>query len=141
MRLLYGKGDPDRTIDYCETDMDPGLYPDLHGRVNVILTHPFARDTACVLHRNLAVPAGKDTTLRLTVGHHPDGDWDLVVRADMPELLRQEVGRVTGTNGWLDIAVDLTPYAGRTVLLEICNQPTGWAWEAGYWSRIAVESE
>jgi len=31
--------------------------------------------------------------------------------------------------------------AGKKVKLEVINQPSGWAFEAAYWARIAVESK
>jgi hypothetical protein len=86
-------------------------------------------------------PAGKKTMLRLTVGHHPDGDWDLVVRADERTLLSKTVGKATTGDGWLDVSVDVSKYAGKSVLVELENKPTGWFCEAGYWAKIAIESE
>jgi hypothetical protein len=132
---------PGWSIAQCGTDMDPGLRAEEHGRTNVLVTHPLDKGTPCVLSRKVEIPAGKKTTLKLTVGHHPDGDWDLVVRADMRELLRKTVGKGTATNGWLDVGVDFSEYAGKTVLIELYNQPTGWQWEAGYWAGIKLESQ
>ena len=132
---------PGWTIDHCGTDMDPGLRAQERGKQNVLVTHPLDQDTACVLSRKVEIPAGKKTALALTVGHHPDGDWDLVVRADMQEILRKTVGKTTATNGWLEVTVDLSQYAGKSILLELVNKPTGWAWEAGYWARISVETK
>jgi hypothetical protein len=120
--------------------MDPGLRAEEHGRKNVLVTHPLDKETACVLSRKVEIPAGRKTALKLTVGHHPDGDWDLVVRADMRELVRKTVGKNTATSGWLDVSVDFSEYAGKTVLIELYNQPTGWSWEAGYWAEIKLES-
>ncbi len=120
--------------------MDPGFRDEERGRKNVLVTHPLDEDTACVLSREVEIPTGKKTILKLTVGHHPRGDWDLVVRVDMRELLRKTVGRATARNGWLDVSIDLTPYAGSEILIELCNQPTGWSWEAAYWDKIAIES-
>ncbi len=132
---------PGWTIAKCGPDMDPGLREEALGRKNVLVTHPLDKDTACVLSTKLDVPAGKATTLKLTVGRHPDGDWELIVRADGKELLRKTIGKDTATAGWTDVAVDLSPLAGKTVALELVNQPNGWAWEAGYWAKIAVESK
>jgi len=132
---------PDWVVDKCGTDMDPGLRAKERGRMNVLVTHPFDHDTPCVLRHWTRVPAGKETTLALTVGHHPNGNWDLVVRGDGQELLRRTIGESTTTDGWLDINVDLSRYAGKDVWLELHNQPTGWSWEAAYWAKIAVESE
>ena len=132
---------PGWTLAKCGSDMSPGLQAQALGRKNVLLTHPLDKTTACILSRKLDVPAAKKTTLALTVGHHPKGDWDLIVRADGKELLRKSIGKETATGGWLDLSVDLTPFAGKTVALELLNQPTGWAFEGAYWAKIAVESE
>jgi len=26
-------------------------------------------------------------------------------------------------------------------VIELYNQPTGWAWETGYWARISIETD
>ncbi|MCL5269893.1 MAG: ADP-ribosylglycohydrolase family protein [bacterium] len=141
IRKAVEKFAPGWTISHCGADMDPGLHAQALGRRNVLLTHPLDQETPCVLSRKVDVPPGKKTALRLTVGHHPKGDWNLVVRADMRELLRRTVGQSTAPDGWMDVAVDLTEYAGKTVLIELYNQPTGWSWEGGYWAKIAIEAE
>ena len=132
---------PGWQIANCGTDMNPGLRAEEQGRKNVLVTHPLDRQTGCVLTRSVEIPAGKDTELCLTVGHHPQGDWDLIVRADGKPLLRQPIDKTTAPAGWTDVLVDLSPLAGRTVKLELVNQPTGWAWEAGYWASIRITTE
>ena len=132
---------PGWRIARCGPDMQPGLYPEWNGRKNVLVTHPLERGVACVLSRKLKIPAGLSAKLLLTVGHHPSGDWDLIVRADRQELLRQTVGKDTAVGGWLDVPVDLSAFAGRTITLELVNEPTGWMCEAGYWARIEVATE
>jgi len=142
LRKAVHKLAPGWSIANCGVEMEPGLRDEELGRKNVLVTHPLNKDTACVLSRMADIPAGKKTTLKLTVGHHPGGDWDLVVRADARELLRKTVGETTTTNGWLDVSVDLSKYQGKSILLELYNQPTGeWCWEGGYWARISVETE
>ncbi len=127
-------------ISRCGRDMQPGLYPEWNGRKNVFVTHPLERGVACVLSRSVKLPAGRGSALRLTVGHHPNGDWDLIVRADGSQLLRRKVGKDTAPGGWLDVSVDLGAYAGKTVNIELVNEPTDWMCEAGYWARIEVAS-
>ena len=107
----------------------------------MIATYPKEERVPCVLSRKVDIPAGKRTMLKLTVGHHPLGDWDLVVKADGKELLRKPVGKTTATNGWLDVAVDLSEYKGKSILLELLNQPTDWNFENGYWEKILIESK
>lgn len=130
---------PGWTLQDCGEDMEPGLREYWNGRRNVFVTHPLNRHTACRIVRAVRLPMGGRVTLRLTVGHHPLGDWTLVVRANGEELLRQTVGRETARDGWLDVSVDLSPYAGQEVHLELHNEPSGWSWEAGYWGKIELE--
>ena len=133
---------PGWTLSNCGQDMGaPALLDSFGGRKSVLITHPLNKDTADTLSRQLAVPADKKTTLRLVVGHFPQGDWLLQVKADGKVLAEKTVGAETAPDTWLSIDVDLSLYAGKTVALELVNQPTGWAWEAAYWAQVAVVSE
>ena len=132
---------PGWKIDKCGSDMNPGLRAEWAGRKNVLATHPLDRETGCVLSRTMAVPAGKKTMLRIVVGHDPQGDFDLIVRADGRQLLRRTVGPKTTQAHWLTETVDLSGYAGKSVKLELLNEPNGWSYEAAYWAEIAVRSE
>jgi hypothetical protein len=136
----FEKWAPGWKIANCGPDMEPGLRAEFGGKKNVFLTHPLDKDTGCTLSRKVEVPAGKKTVLRLVVGHHPQGDWTLVVKADGKELAKKKVGKDTATGGWLNVEVDLSPLAGKTVALELVNQPDGWAFEGGYWAELAIES-
>jgi hypothetical protein len=125
----------------CGQDMNPGLREEEMGKTNVLVTHPLDRDTGCRLLRQVKLPAGKKTVLQLTVGHHPEGDWDLIVLANGKELVRKTVGEETATDGWMQTKVDLSDLAGKKVKLELINQATGWRFEAGYWAQISLISQ
>jgi len=125
----------------CGSEMDPGLRADERGHKNVLVTHPLDKETPCVLSRKVEIPAGKKTSIKLMVGRHSAGDWDLVVRADMRELLRKSIDKTTAPNGWLDVSVDLSEYQGKSVLMELYNQPSGWCNEAAYWEKISIITE
>jgi len=132
---------PGWQIENCGPDMDPGLREEWQGRKNVFVSHPLDPQTGCVLSRTINVPGGQTTQLRLIVGHDPQGDFDLIVRVAGEERLRTPVSARTATDGhWLPVTVDLTPFAGKTVKVELVNEPTGWAYEAAYWAEIAIES-
>ena len=82
------------------------------------------------------------------MGHHPvdaqqtfEGDWELLVKADGKELLKTIVGKEAAKDSWMEIVVDLTDYAGKTVKLELVNQSNNWAWEAAYWGKIKLISK
>ena len=124
----------------CGADMAPGPRAQLNGRKNVFVTHPLCEQIPCILEKTISVPAGKRSALKLVVGHHPLGDWLLIVRGDGKDLFRSPVGSDTAKNGWLDVTLDLSTYAGRDVRIELLNQATGWNKEAAYWARIDVET-
>jgi hypothetical protein len=129
---------PGWKIQNCGTEMNPGFRAEWQGKKNVLATHPLDQNTACVLTKTVAIPSGKPV-LHIVVGHDPQGDFDLVVRADGKELLRKPVTAKTATDHWLTQDIDLSAYAGKTVKLELVNQPSGWSYEAAYWAEIRVQ--
>lgn len=111
------------------------------GKSNVLRTHPIDRDVPCVLESTVVIPPGKRTRLEFEVAHDPRGDWRLVVKANGKTLHEETVGPSTTREGWKKVSLDLTPFAGQSVRLELLNQANGWSWEFGYWGRIQVVSE
>jgi len=109
---------PGWKVTDCGPEMDPGLRAEWAGRKNVLVTHPLDRQTGCVLSRKIEVTAGKKTTLHIVVGHDPQGDFDLIVRADGRQLARKPVNPQTATDHWLALDVDLSSFAGKQVILE-----------------------
>jgi len=124
----------------CGEEMDPGLRKELRGRRNVLVTHPLNPEIGCVISRTVELPANTETALKLVVGHDPRGDWDLIVKVDDTQLLRKTIGPETTTVGWADVVVDLSPYAGQTVRIDLVNEPTGWDYEAAFWGQISLSS-
>lgn len=109
------------------------------GRSGVFETHPPTRDKPASLERTIEVPAGKKTSLSLWVAPHAQGDWELRVLADGKLLHTQAVS--PPNSGWKQATVDLTPLAGKKIVLRLENAATDWAWEFGYWSDVVVKSE
>ena len=122
--------------------MSPGLYDELFGKKKILLTHPLKKKTDCMLSKKIKIPEAKQTTLELVVGHNPLGDWVLIVKADNKELLNKPVGKEMATkDNWMDVSVNLTEYAGKTVNLQLVNQSSGWNHEAGFWNQIKLVSK
>ncbi len=122
--------------------INPGLC-DHNGKANVFVTYPKDRETPTVLSTTVAISAGKTTHLHVVVGHYPEGDFDLVLRVNDQQTLRQPIGKATSDQGWVTIDHDLTSLAGQTVKIELVNQPTDWTsqGEAAYWAVIELTSE
>lgn len=129
---------PGWKVAQCGEEMNPGLREELRGRTNVLVTHPLNPEIGCIISRTVKLPMNEDTTLKLVVGHDPRGDWDLIVKVDGTELLRKTIGPETTTVGWTEVAVDLSRFAGRSVKIELVNEPTDWRYEAGHWAEIAL---
>ena len=132
---------PGWQIRDCGEEMNPGLRDEFGGKKNIFVTHPLDKKTGCTLNKAIDVPAGKKTSLHLVVAHDPQGDFDLIVRADGKELLRKSVDAKTAPDLWLTEDVDLSGYVGKSVQVELINQPSGWFNEAAYWAEISVESK
>ncbi len=132
---------PGWSVAKCGHDMNPGLREEHAGRKNVLMTHPLNRTVPCVLSKTVAVPAGKKTKLSFWAGHHPGGEWDLIVKVNGDELIKRVIGDKTATNNWTFVEADLSKYAGKDAKIELFNQASGWAWEAGYWDSIQIVSQ
>jgi putative membrane-bound dehydrogenase-like protein len=118
-----------------------GLVPDHLGRL-AVRTHPLNRTTPCVLYGEFDLPAGKKSTLRVTVSHDPRGDWTLIAKVNgQPQIKGQVIGKDTTTDGWVTHVVDLSRFAGTRVRIELLNQPSDWSWEFGYWGSVQIRSE
>jgi putative membrane-bound dehydrogenase-like protein len=109
-------------------------------RSTVVRTHPVNQNEPCVLFGEFEIPSGRKTWLLIDVAHHPDGDWKLIVKANGKQLLADVIGG-PATQGWQSYRVDLSPYAGQTIKLELENRATGWKNEFGYWGLVRVASE
>ncbi|MEK7707208.1 MAG: ADP-ribosylglycohydrolase family protein [Verrucomicrobiota bacterium] len=132
---------PGWKIADCGDEMNPGLRAEWGGRKNVLVTHPLDPETACKLTRAFDVPSGGKTTLRVVVGHDPQGDFELIIRVNGKGVVQKPVSQATATGDpWLTEEVDLSSFAGKTVKLELIHQPTGWSYEAAYWAEIALAS-
>ncbi len=117
------------------------LLSEYRGRATVVRTHPVSESQPCVLASDVELLAGKKSKLLLSVGCHDDGDWQLIVRANGEVLLDTTIGPDTTVEGWIELTVDLSKYAGQSVKLELLNAADDWNQEWGYWGRAAVVSE
>ena len=108
-----------------------------------VQTHPKDRNTPCTLQtRAVDVPQDRKTTLKARVSHHPHGDWQLRVLANGKVIADQIVGPDTvGKDEWLNVAVDLSPFAGKRIRLTLENKANNWANEWAYWNKVEIVRE
>jgi hypothetical protein len=89
----------------------------------------------------VSIPADKHTELKLAVSHHPQSDWQLIVLANGEKLHDSLIAANTTQEGWAEITVDLSRFAGHNILLEVHNHPNNWAGEFAYWGTVEVVSQ
>ncbi len=157
---------PGWSLSYCNTQGNLGLLREARGRTNVFATLPFDNCTPCVLSRKIEIMTGKKTVLKLSVADHArNGEWLLTVQVDGKKFYQQFIGKdvegdlarkiITsakaedyrkqiagkgpGPDGWTEVEVDLSSFAGKTILLELGNGPTdGYHDETAYWGKIEI---
>ncbi len=118
------------------------VHHDSFRNASAVQTHPLDRETPSSLHREIQIPQDKVTRLTMRVSHHPHGDWQLRVVAEGDVLSDQIVGpKSVRKDEWLDVTVDLTKYAGRTIKLSIENRPNDWHNEWAYWNDVSIVFE
>jgi len=118
-----------------------GIVKEHFGRIGVLRTHPIHETKACVIRSKVTLPENKKSRLHLAVSHDAQGDWQLLVRANGEKLHDSIIGPKSVKDGWADITIDLSKFAGKPVNLEILNAPNNWAYEFGYWGRMEIVSE
>jgi hypothetical protein len=86
------------------------------------------------------IPEGK-TKLQLGVGHIGELSWLLIVKANGDELLKTTVNSETAEDGWRDITVDLSAYAGSEIMLELINASNDSLFDLALWTKIELVTE
>ncbi|NLS96526.1 MAG: ADP-ribosylglycohydrolase family protein [Planctomycetaceae bacterium] len=129
---------PGWTMSNCGPDMDPGLRAEYQGHENVFMTHPLNKEVGCTLSREIEVPAQGKTFVQALVASDKRGDFQLIAKVAGKPVLEQTV---TPKTAWAAVEIDLTPFAGKSVKVELVNQPNGWSWEAAYWAKVTVSTD
>ena len=124
----------------CLDDGSPGLNAEVRGKKNVLVTHPLNEAIGCELSAEIDIPEG-NPALRLVVGHHEDGDWTLLIKVNGGLALETTIGPEASEDGWMEVDVDLSKFAGGKANLSLFNLANGWHDEAGYWASIEVVAE
>lgn len=114
------------------------LLREFRGQSNVLRTLPPGPGKAAILRSTVSIPAENPPSLRMTVSHDEQEDWQLIVKANGETVHDSLVNQESSEQGWREITVDLTKFAGENVILEVHNHANHWPHEAAYWSRLEV---
>jgi hypothetical protein len=129
---------PGWRVEQCSDDPLLGLKERLLGRENILLTLPVDKDVPCRLTTVVTLSPDSPKMLRLVVGHYPQGNWTLTVTANGDELVQQVINEQSAVDGWLQLDVDLSAYAGQETHLELSNAFEQSPWMGGYWASIEL---
>lgn len=124
-------------VDNWGNTVEPGLRPNLGGRKNVYVTAPKSPEIPCRLQTTIKLPSPKPL-LHLEVGHHPQGNWTLVVQVNEKVALEQPVGSQFSRDSWMTLDTDLSAYAGQEVRLQLVVLPAGKDHHEAYWSKVEI---
>ncbi|MES2467373.1 MAG: PVC-type heme-binding CxxCH protein [Verrucomicrobiota bacterium] len=128
---------PDWKVTAPEFEGTPKKLADFAGRKNVLQLHPFPdKKSPSSLSRKFAVPATGKPVLSFDAAAKSGSDWDLVVRVNGKEASRKAINAEGGD--WKHQSVDLSPWLGQTIEIQLENHPTGWSWEFSYWSDLKI---
>ena len=117
------------------------VYHSSFRNTTAVQTHPLDKKTPSLITRNVSIPKGKNTNLKMRVSHHPHGDWQLRIFIGRELMLDQVINADAVDKEWLDISVDLTKFAEQKVEVKIENKANNWKNEWAYWHEIKIVSE
>ena len=106
-----------------------------------VLSSKLVEEQDLTLVGEFDIPAGRKTSLRLRVGNQPERRWMLGVRVENQMLLEQTIEDAGSTNGWHEATVDLTPFAGRRVPIQLLHSAPKQHHSEVLWKRAAVVVE
>ena len=106
-----------------------------------VLSSKLVDDQDLTLIGEFNIPAGRKTLLRLRVGNQPERRWLLGVRVENQLLLERTIEDASSTNGWHEVTVDLTPFAGRRVPIQLLHSAPKQHHTEVLWKRAAVVVE
>ncbi len=120
-------------------DMNPGYRAEYLGRKHVVMTHPLDKNTGATLSKKIDVPHNGTPKLEIAVANHAKGDFTCVAKVDGQVRLNRKIAGADGKGAWQTLTLDLAPYAGKKVYIELVDQPDGWSCEAAYWGEIELK--
>lgn len=103
-------------------------------------TYPIDQHKPFVLRAGLVLPEAIPQELDLRVSHAPEGDWRLVVRVNGQRIFEKIIDDqlTRPQRGWASLQVDLSPYRGQKVLLEVWNESNDGKSDAAFWKRVVL---
>jgi outer membrane protein assembly factor BamB len=128
---------PGWTLLASHADKQTHLHAQLRGRRNVLATVARPERPASFVHW-LNLPEDAQAKLVLKVGHEPDQRWRLEVRIGGDSVLSQAIEAAATNQGWKDLEIDLSRYAGRPQWLVVAQHNLESKPTHAYWQQLDV---
>jgi len=113
---------------------------DWEGR-KAFCTYPADSVTSTVWQREMRFARKDKPGLKLLVSRNMSGGWPLSVKANGKTLLDTNIDAAACPTGWKEITLSLDRFAGKNVLLEIAQGPSGKGKDEAYWGEITLTKE
>ncbi|MCL2304775.1 MAG: sulfatase [Planctomycetaceae bacterium] len=115
-----------------------GMSPEFCGQKKVLMTSPAVDGKSpAVVFCEMKVPQEPNPKLHFRVSHQKPGGWILDVHIDGTSVYKQTIDETTlVSRRWLPIEIDLTPYAGKTIQLELQNHQIKPFTSTAYWAEL-----
>jgi hypothetical protein len=128
---------PKKLEGWADEGVQDGLFWwKLNERADVFEVCASKAATPWKLKRTVDLAGRPQAKLRLAVGKAAE-DWELKISIDQTVVRRQSIGPETARNGWLDVETDLTPYAGKSVVVELAGQGLNPSARRAPWCRFS----
>jgi outer membrane protein assembly factor BamB len=129
---------PEWTVLNADSGPLAGLVPEHLGRKNVLALKT-ANNRPTRLARFVKVSERGQTTLELDFASQPSGTTILLARVGDMTLWRKKIVGAETAGAWQQVQIDLTPFAGLAVWVQIQQIPTGQANEEAFLSQAEVK--
>ncbi|MFO7976302.1 MAG: ADP-ribosylglycohydrolase family protein [Candidatus Hydrogenedentota bacterium] len=118
----------------CGHEMHPGVRSEMYGQNSVLVLHPVSQEEPAAIEAVLEVPADAEE-LVLDIASDRKGDFLLRVLVN-GETAHESLIDTKGN--WREVAIDIAPYAGKSVPVRIENAANNWSNEAAYIDAIKL---
>jgi len=116
----------------CRPELQKSV--NLLGKTNVLQT--YAEGTARLPTLRRQIDATRDSSLKAIVGHAAGDSWNLVIKVDGNQVETKAVSAETSKEGWTEVTMDFSAFAGKSVLVELVA--VGGA-EGALWSEVSLK--
>jgi hypothetical protein len=87
------------------------------------------------------IPTNGQTFLHAVVSnYYTNADWELVCRVNGVVQKTVMINEGLTKGGWATVTFDLTPFAGKNILIELENKANDWHREYGFWASLTIDS-